>query len=184
MYASTPKDAIIASLSTSKHGLTAKLETIRFIKERTLPHRQLHFITFEDEEGMPMHFIFHVDEVNNGKWRINGGYGGSVGRGPKLPSPRAYIGGISDSTDQFHGGGYVGYDEYTTDQLHSNSHVAYNEYTLARVQLVSANSIVLEDTVEHGVVLFLDDRFIQFPLEARLYDTQGVLLNTHPVLPG
>ena len=168
MYASTPKDAISAFLSTSAHGYGAKPETIRFIKGCSLPHRQLHFVTYEDEEGMQMHFTIHVDEVSDGKWRINGGYGGSVGGELQHSSPRAYIGGISDNTDQFHGGGYV----------------EPNGHSVARVQLVAANNVILEDTVDDDIVLFLDDRYIEFPMEARLYDAQGALLNTHPVLPG
>ena len=169
MYATTPKDAIFACLTErNMSGLEAKPETIRFIKERSLPHRQLHFVTFEDEQGMQMHFICHVDEVGNGKWRLNGGYGGSVGEEPKLPSPRVNLGGISSSTHQFHAGGYVG----------------HNEYTIARVQLLSANNVLLEDTVNDDIILFLDDRFIEFPIQALLYDAQGTLLNTHPVLPG
>ncbi len=74
MSTSTSKDAIIAFLNTPTvapyrlsasevqewfaqqraDGFTAKPETIRFIKERSLPHRQLHFVTFEqgDRKGL------------------------------------------------------------------------------------------------------------------------------------
>ena len=169
MYATTPKDAIVAFLTERNiGGLGAKPETIRFIKERSLPHRQLHFVIFEDEQGKQMYFIFHVDEVSERKWRINGGSGGSVEGGPQHSSPRVYLGGSGDSTDQFEAGGYVG----------------HNGHTVARVHLLSANNVLLEDTVDDDIVLFLDDRFIEFPIQAMLYDAQGILLNTHPVLPG
>ncbi len=111
-----------------------------------------------------MNFFYHVEEVGDGKWRINGGYGESAGW-PRHPSPRAYIGGSASDTNEFEAGGFV----------------EHNEYTIARVQLVSTNNIVLEDTVEHDVVLFLSDQFIKHPIEARLYDAQGAIINTHPV---
>ena len=167
MYATTPKDAIIAFLTRPVDGFSAKPETIRFIKERSLPHRQLHFATFEDEQGMQMHFTCHAEEVSDGKWRLNGGYGGSVG-GPQVSSPKVYLGGSGDSTGEFEAGGYV----------------ELSGHSVARVQLVSANNVILEDAVENDIVLFLADQFIEFPIEARLYDAQGKLLNTHPVLPG
>ncbi len=187
MNAATPKDAIIAFLSTpsiilsegsapdtqpqqgqtSIGGFGAKSETIRFIKERSLPHRQLHFVICEDEQGMQWSFTCEVVQGKDGSWRLRGAGAGGGGI-PRHSSPRIYIGGSGDDNNQFYAGGYVG----------------HNGSTIARVQLVFANNIVLEDTVENDIVLFLDDRFIKFPIEARLYDAQGALLNTHPVLPG
>ncbi len=188
MNATTPKDADVAFLSTpsivlsnipapntqgwyaqqSTGGFGAKPETMRFIKERSFPQRQLHFVIFEDEQGNQLHFTCEVVEASDGTWSLQGGAGGSTGRGPQHPSPRVNLGGSGGSTDQFYAGGYV----------------EHNGYTVARVHLLSANNVLLVDTVDDNIVLFLDDRFIEFPMQALLYDAQGTLLNTHPVLPG
>lgn len=57
-----------------------------------------------------------------------------------------------------------------------------NGQEVARVRLISANGILLEDSVDDGIVLFLDDRYIRTPLQAELYNSQGMLVGTHQVL--
>jgi hypothetical protein len=107
-----PKQAIIGHLSAAsvmisddpvpqtsgwrkqqyRGGFGAKPETIRFLKERSLAHRQLHFVTFEDEQGRSRHFSGYVVEENDGTWHMQGGSGGA-GRGPQRTSPWATLGG-------------------------------------------------------------------------------------------
>jgi hypothetical protein len=185
MHNINPKEAIVAFVSApsitlvdipapntqgwrmqqSAGGLGAKSETIRFVKERHLPHRQLHYVTFEDNQGKQMQFTCNVIENNDGTWKVQGASGGS-GRGPQHPSPRVNLGGSGG--DQFYAGGKV----------------EHNGQEVARVRLLSANGILLEDGVDDDIVLFLDDRYIDTPLEAQLYDRQGTLVGTHQVLPG
>ena len=152
MNATTPKDVVVAFLNTqgqqaqSTGGFGAKPETIRFVKERSISKHQLHFITFEDERGEQCYFTCEVDEVSDGTWRVRGGFGG--GRRPQHASSRVYLGGSGDSNPPFQAGGYVG----------------HNGHTVACVHLLSANNVLLEDTVDDDIVLFLNDRFIEFPI--------------------
>jgi hypothetical protein len=88
------------------------------------------------------------------------------GRSSSPSSPRANLGGCGGH--QFYAGGKV----------------EHNGQEVARVRLLSANGIVLEDSVDNDIVLFLDDRYIDTPLQAQLYDHQGALVETHQVLPG
>ncbi|MDQ2904316.1 MAG: hypothetical protein ABI456_01575 [Ktedonobacteraceae bacterium] len=183
MQSSDPKDAIIAFISApsvtisdvpapntqgwrgqrSKGGLGARPETIRFLKERHLPQRQLHYVTFEDEKGMPMHFTCYVIEDDDGTWKVQGAAGGS-GRGPQRSAPWANLGG---------GGG---------QQFYAGGRVEHSGQEVARVRLLSANGILLEDSVDDDIVLFLADQYIETPLQAELYDRQRVLIGTHQVL--
>ena len=47
------------------------------------------------------------------------------------------------------------------------------------VRLISADGVILEDTVEEGVILFLAERPVDLPLSAELYDQTGRLVAHH-----
>lgn len=147
----------------SRGGFSAKPETIRFLKERSLLHCQLHFVTFEDEQGHQTHLSCYVIEENDGTWNMYGGSGGA-GRGPQRTSPWANLGG-GGWPNQFYAGGYV----------------QDNGQDVVRVRLLSHNGVLLEDSVDNGIVLFLSDQPIEQPLQATLYDRQGALVGTHTV---
>jgi hypothetical protein len=184
MNTTNPKDAIVAFVSAPSviladipdpssqgwlmqqrtGGLEAKPETIRFVKERRLPRRQLHYVTFENTQGKQQHFTCHVIEDSDGTWKVWGGWG--AGRGPKSTSPRVNLGG--GDGEHFHAGGLV----------------QHNGHAIVRVRLLSANGVLLEDSVDDDIVLFLDDRWIDAPLQAQLYNRQGMLVGMHQVLPG
>lgn len=50
------------------------------------------------------------------------------------------------------------------------------------VRLRCANGLVLEDTVDDGLVLFLTDRRVQLPVSAELRDAHGNAVVVHAVL--
>lgn len=182
MPISDPKDVIVAYVSTPSitldeapapdtlgwrmqtgtGGLGAKIETIRLVKERHIPHRQLHYITFEDEARFQMNFTCLVIEDNSGVWKVWGAAGGATGR-IQRPEPWANLGG--GWGNQFYAGGRV----------------ENNGLEIVRARLRSANGIVMEDNAENNIVLFLDDRYIATPLQAELYDRKGALVGTHQV---
>jgi hypothetical protein len=191
MNTTNPKDAIAAFVSAPSviladipdpspqgwlmqqrtGGLEAKPETIRFVKERRLPRRQLHYVTFENTQGEQWHSTCYVIEDSDGTWKVHGawqvrGGSGGAGRGPKSTSPRVDLGG--GEGEHFHAGGLV----------------QHNGHAIVRVRLLSANGVLLEDSVDDDIVLFLDDRWIDAPLQAQLYNRQGMLVGTHQVLPG
>src|SRR5579871_3783292 len=93
-------------------GMGANPATIRFHKERSVAHRQLHAVSFEDSAGRAMHFVCCVAQDEQGHWRFAGG-GGGGGRfddpeqhSPPRPHPWANLaGGGSDA--RFWAGGRV-----------------------------------------------------------------------------
>lgn len=144
-------------------GFGAKPETIHFLKECSLAHRQLHFVTFENEQGLPMHFSCYIVEENDGIWHVQGGSGGA-GKGPQRASPWANLGG-GGWPNQFYAGGYI----------------QDNGQDVVRVRLLSRNGVLLENRVENGIVLFLSDQPIELPLQATLYDRHRSVVGTHKV---
>ncbi|HEX4207857.1 MAG TPA: hypothetical protein VHZ51_27395 [Ktedonobacteraceae bacterium] len=88
-------------------GMDARPETIRFVKDFSISHRQLHFVTFEDQQGKLMNFSCRVVEGSDGTWSMHGGSGGG-GRGPQRSHPWANLGGGGwGQCAQFFAGGYV-----------------------------------------------------------------------------
>ena len=91
--------------------------------------------------------------------------GGGLGGSPRWETPRANLGGSpGGGTSGAYFGGFVESDPA-------------GEVT--RVRLVSADGVILEDTVEEGMILFLADRPVDLPLSAELYDQAGRLVAHH-----
>src|SRR5947207_4791454 len=53
-----------------------KAGNVRFHKERSIAHRQLRFVTFENTSGEQRHMVCHVVEESEGSWKFSGGAGG------------------------------------------------------------------------------------------------------------
>lgn len=150
-------------------GYGAKKETIQFHKERSIPHRQVYAVTFENEEGQQWLFICFMLQDAQGQWRLEaaGGGGGSnkdSWHGPNRGRTWANLAG-GGWEDHFWAGGYV----------HDNG------LPVAKVRLTSKNGQVLEDAVQGDLVLFVTDQKIQIPLETELYNLSGELVSKHPL---
>lgn len=149
-------------------GFGAKVESIQFRKERGIPQRQVHAVTFEDEKGMQYLFLCFVTQDAEGQWHLDAAGGGSGSsdkdswRGPRRSHAWANLAG-GGWEDQFWAGGYV-YD---------------NSTPVAKVRLTSSNGQVLEDVVQDDLVLFVTDQKIQEPMEAELYNPAGELVSKH-----
>jgi hypothetical protein len=150
----------------SQGGMDARAETFRFIKERAIPRRRVHAVTFESEAGMPVLFICSLHQSDDGNWRFVGGAGGGYAGDPIPSQPWANLGGGGGPHTFYAGGRILGGQD------------------IVRVSLTAANGTQLEDTVDDGVVLFLTDEEVQEPLQARLYDHAGNLVSQHQVWGG
>lgn len=147
----------------------AKAATITFLKERSIPQRQIHAVTFEDEAGHSWDYVCVVAQDSQGRWRFEGGGGGSGNAicalsspRPTRPQPRANLAG-GGWGDRFWAGGWV----------HANG------FEVARVHLTSRNGVVLEDTVDDGLVLFVTQAHVRVPVQVELYNRSRELVGTH-----
>ncbi len=148
-------------VQTGRGGCDAKPETIRFIKERSLPQRQLHFVIFENRQGQQWHYTCHVAQGEDGLWQMRGGAGGA-GRGPRRASPWANLSG-GGWPRRFFAGGYV----------------EAGGQDITRISLHSRNGVVLEDSVDDEIVLFLSEQPVELPCEITLFDRQGAVVGRH-----
>lgn len=144
-------------------GLGAKASTIQFLQQRSIPDRQLHLVTFEDEEGRLASWFCCVLLEPSGHWRFAGGANvGGVEGMPKRDAPWVNMGG-SWKKNLFWAGGRV----------------LDNGLNVVRVQLVAENGIILEDTVQDGIVMFVSNETLPLPVQVELYDGSGKLVGTH-----
>lgn len=141
-------------------GWGAKAETIRFLKMREIPGRQLYAVTFENEEDQDQLFICYLVQDKCGRWQFRGGAGGSHMQGLVRNDSQANSG-ANSHPDDFYAGGYV----------------ADPSLEIECVRLVANNGLVLEDTVQEGVVLFVTEQSVSAPLQAEFYDRLGTLVD-------
>ncbi|HEX3272255.1 MAG TPA: hypothetical protein VHR15_16535 [Ktedonobacterales bacterium] len=152
--------------STGGGGLDALPESVVFAKERHLPKRAAYNVRYTTRAGMRMRYTLSLAQGHDGAWLVMGGAGGSAEeppeRAPKRGHPWVNLG----------GGGWP-------RQFYTGGAIEEDNGAVARVLLRSANGVELEDTVEHGEVLFLSDNVIQAPLEVELCDGAGNLVGRH-----
>jgi hypothetical protein len=110
--------------------------------------------------------LWEVVPVSGGGWETRGVSGGA-GREPAWERPTLNLGG-GGWPDRFSAGGTV---------IGAGAEITH-------VQLRFANGVVLEDTVEDGVVVFLTDEHVETPATAVLLDRGGAEVRAHEVLPG
>jgi hypothetical protein len=146
----------------SEGGCDAKLETIRFVKVRGIPGRQVHAVTFETQDGRPMSDVCYVRQDDAGDWRFMAAAGGSANGSPQREYPWVNLG----------SGGWP-------RQFFAGGRVLDNGREVVRVRLRAANGVELEDTVDDGLVLFLTDDEVHVPVEAALIDRGGTIISRH-----
>ncbi|MDQ2745526.1 MAG: hypothetical protein M3Z66_24980 [Chloroflexota bacterium] len=144
-------------------GCDARPESIRFLKTRSIPGRQLHAVVFEMKQGPLGQRTCALSQDQDGTWRVEGGAGGGTDL-PDRDPPVANLGGGGWPT-RFYAGGRV---------LDTSGQVG-------RVRLISSNGTTLEDTVDERWVLFLTDQPMEPPIQVQLYDGTGSMLNQHPL---
>jgi len=163
--ASAPHNGSGWRSAISHGGMGAKAETIRFLKERSLPGRKVLAGTFENQAGRMMNFTQYLMQNEQGEWEVRGGSGGGEG-GSRLVREQPWV--------NLGGGGWP-------NDFYAGGHVIDNGSGVARIRLVAANGTILEDSVEDGIVLFLSEQPVDIPLQAELYDHHGKRVANHEV---
>ncbi len=151
--ADSPPDRVL-------EGFDAQPESIHFGKARHTGHRSVYAVTFENQSGQGMRFVFAVRQDDTGAWHFGGGAGGSAEGSPRRGHPWVNLGGGGWPTD-FYAGGCV--------LEHSGA--------VTRVRLQTANGVTIEDTVDdEDTVLFLTEAEAQAPFVVELLDHTGRLV--------
>ncbi len=145
-------------------GVGAVPATIRILKERTVPLHYASLIAFEDVHGQAWEFACFAVQEGQHNWVFKGG--GSVSQKNVESQPHVNLAG-GWAEGGFFAGGRV---------------VNTNGTNITRVDILSVDALLFDDTVDDGRVLFVTDREDIFaPVRALLYDSSGTLVNSHIV---
>jgi len=164
-----PEQAVLEWLASASFSIAgegkapaADLGTVHYLKVRETEDRQCLAIEWHDETGGYWSGILGVSQRPGARWDVDGGGWGS-GPAPDLgiDEPRAYLAGSWN--DHFCLGSWV-YDPTGT---------------VALARLVSGDTVLAEDTVNEGVVVFLGDVPPGPNPMVELYTSEGVLLARH-----
>ncbi len=157
--ANGPRDGVVRT----NGGIGAVPSTIRILKERTVPLHYASLVTFEDVQGQMWEFACFVVQEGQHNWVFKSG--GSVSQKNVEKQPHVNLaGGWAE-------GGFS-----------AGGRVYANGADIVRVDIISVDGIIFDDTVDNGYVLFVTDREDIFPpVRALLYDSAGVLVNSHIV---
>ena len=164
-----PKQAILEWLRAGSYlaGVAedtpaADLATVRYLRGKGIVGHQCHAIEWRDDSGGYWSGVLGVTQRPNGQWEVDGGGWGS---GPRpdlgLDVPRAFLAGSWG--DHFCLGSWV-YDPTRG---------------VAFARLLSDNTVVAEDSVDNGIVLFLGSVSVGPNPMVELYDSKGELLARH-----
>jgi hypothetical protein len=140
-----------------------RAETIRFLKARSIPGREIHAVTYEDGDDAVWWWVCGARRQADGSWRA-GGAGGGAGPPVVRDVLRVDLAGTAGRNGLVLGGRVTGprSEEVAVVELGDDLH----------------------DTVDDGVVLFLSDRPAQgFPEVARLLAADGTVLAEHAAFP-
>jgi hypothetical protein len=135
--------------------------TVVFRKERGIDDRRVYAVTFEDAYTRPNRYIFPVERHTDGRWSVVGGAGGSA-YDPERSEPCANLA----------GGGWP-------QRFYAGGRLLGPERGIASVRLRFANEVVLEDTVDEGLVLFLTGLRVELPVLAELCDHNQQVVCAH-----
>lgn len=157
---STPEQIMRERLTAQ---LGARPATFHFGKYRSIPRRQVHALTFVDQDGREQSWACCVRQDATGEWHFEGGAGGGIG-GAGLPRgyPWANLG----------GGGWPVH-------FYAGGRVEENDGQIVRVRLRSESGLILEDTAEDSIVLFVTDDEVRLPLSVELLDARGAVVSQH-----
>jgi hypothetical protein len=140
-------------------GPGADPDTIEFVKTRSFPSCHLLSVSYVNHRSWTMHDLIKTWQEPDGAWRVLVCGGGA---GPDPHRDRPWVNFCAGFGPQdFTGGGHV---------------VGDGAERAASVRLTFANDIVIEDTVDNRVVLFLEPRAVVCPADVSILDRDGTTL--------
>jgi hypothetical protein len=152
--------------SGSRGGFGGRIETLKFLKERRSGRRMVQAVSFETVSGRKSLMICYLLQNDRSEWKFSGAAGEEENQGGQIRA---------QPTVDIEGGGWP-------DYFYAGGRVLEHGRQIARVRLITGNDVVMEDSVENGLVVFVTEERVHLPIQAELYDQTGNLVNCHHVL--
>jgi hypothetical protein len=142
------------------------LTTIRFLKVRCEPNYQVHYVAVQDIIGQRWNFSILLALAQRERlWYVKtlgGSFEETLNEPPELrDSPWIRLEML-----------------FMSDEFYAFGEVFDKGYHIERVRLLEQGKLVLEDTVQDGIVLFYSDHVPTIPpIQLELYNTSGILVS-------
>jgi hypothetical protein len=170
-----------------------RMATLRVAKHKVTPEDGVYCLSVQDHAGKMYTFTCEVVRKPDGLWQAQSCAGGPVALpGALYPFLYPLVRTLLQWTVlrqtrpwlRFYGGSGV---VYAADGSPKNGFRASGEIsgrTIARVRLSDASGELAEDTVENGLVIFRNERPMEAPVAAELYDRAGRLVRRQTIIRG
>lgn len=188
---SDPLAAVRKELHRSYLGRSEwRMETLRVAKHKVTPEDGVYYLSVQDQAGKMSTFTCEVVRKPDGLWQAQSCSGGPVALPgalyPLYPLVRTLLQWTLVRHTRpwlwFYGGAGV---VYTADGIPKNGFRGSGEMSgrkIVRVRLSDASGELAEDMVESGLVIFRNERQMEAPVEAELYDRAGRLVRRQTII--
>jgi hypothetical protein len=149
--------------------------SLRLLKERHLPHYQLHLFAYESVKGKPCEGLCLLGQDASGQWRASGGMHG----GERFFQLEEY----QKDTQPWVGLRLCFSRKRSSWLFLAGGRVQSQGFDVARVRLIDTHQRELEDQEEDDLVLFLADYHMEEPVMALFYDRLGNVVGKQQILP-
>lgn len=153
-----------------EHHVIYDVSTLQFLRVRIHERAQLHWISCCSLSG-EQHWYYMLVELDREYWDI-GHVWPSVPydqRRQLEPQNLPHVALVSTQT----------YKGLTEPSFYAFGDIIEKDLPIKTVKLISANGLILEDQVEQGLVLFIKDDVLEYPIWAELYDEANVCVNRY-----
>src|SRR6266568_4105175 len=146
------------------------LATIKVLKARHDPGYQVQYVVVHDTTGQHWHFTLLLVQ-KQGFWFVK-----TLAGGPEE---------VLNESPELHDCPWIRLQElYVANEFHAFGEVLDKGYQIVRVRLLDQSGLVLEDTVQDGIVLFLSEQLPTVPpLQLELYNDAGRLVSRQTQKP-
>jgi hypothetical protein len=165
-----------------------KMDTLHFTKHKVTPQQGLYSLAIQDQAGQTHAFTCSVARKPDGLWKTLSCSGGPVALHPIVRTiVRTLWQWIVTGNHPwlwFHGGSGIVYaaDGTPKNGFLGGGEVSANGRKIARVRLRDARGELAEGTVENGLVIFSNERQMEAPLYAELYESTGKMVRRQAVV--
>ncbi len=140
------------------------MTTIQFLKARCVPLYQVHSVSVQETTGQRWRFTFLLTQ-KEGVWCVK-----TSGGGPE---------GVFNEPQELHDCPWVRLETLSMgNEFYAFGEVLDKGYQIARVRLLDQGELVLEDTVQNGIVLFVSEQPPTVPpIQLELYNTSNTIVS-------
>jgi len=161
-----------------------KMDTLRFTKQKVTLENGLYYLAIQDQAGKTHMITCYVARKPDGLWEAQSCSGGPVALHPIVSTLWRWTVVRNRPWLWFNGGSGI---VYAADGAPKNGFLGGGEVSasgrkIARVRLRDAHGELAEDTVENGLVMFRNERQMEAPLYAELYDNTGKMVRRQAVV--